>query len=32
MQLVLDTNIILLDAYNLTNIASSGGYTSVVLP
>lgn len=32
MQLVLDTNIILLDAYNLINITRSGGYSAVVLP
>ena len=32
MQLVLDTNILLLDAYNLLNLARSGNYSSVVLP
>ena len=32
MQLVLDTNIILLDAYNLLNLARSGNYSSIVLP
>ena len=32
MQLVIDTNIVLLDAYNLINIAQAGNYTSVVIP
>ena len=32
MQLLLDTNIILLDAYNLLNLARSGNYSSVILP
>ena len=32
MQLVIDTNIVLLDAYNLINIAQAGNYTSVIIP
>ena len=32
MQLILDTNVILLDAYNLINLTRSGGYSCVALP